>query len=788
MSAADFGLAPAFGRNIRKQTQSPVGSNGNAHRRRLRDRTARRDHAKANGSAPPSLSTATTLTAFPAVSDVALPKSVLLIARDAWSTDSEDGEKLGRSSSCCETQRRRRRLTRRESRSEYFDEPRLRRSSMDAIRGRQAPASEPLVCYKMARLAPEPAHYSAGMRGAASEMQDRAAERALTANEQAPTPQFLRHLDVLRQLCQAQLANSQDTGDASSNTAMPQMRSTPHYEALVNAAHMPASRPAPRVTDRLARFTRRLISSLSFSRAESPADDTGSPGPDGYPQLLSTDAVSTFNSQEQAYTVPDALDGARGMAPVSDSVPEAATRTAQRSAVTRRMHRKPPASIIAARRNVTLTIPTARALPPPPFLPGMFAIPALSPACTSLNSEAVTASATACGSVLASPMPRTASADGRACSVFDISPLEAPPLHTAPAASTSARDMLHRLASSGLGAGPPATSASQGSSPASLHASVHEEWGLFISDCLKGIDARLVPCAGSLDSSASFSGSAATAVVPAADDALPQRWFDDLDGGEVERFDALVVKGVPADFRRQVWMECAGALDMPAQGVDAYPRREEIELDLLRTASAREPDEQALRHVLYGYVAANPEVGYCQGMDKIAHGLLAAGLGAADALRMLRAVLDGIVPDDMFRAPMLGLQMDQLVLEELVSRRLPRLAGHLRGRAPLAPVTVSWFLALFVGVLPDAHRLRVWDMLFAHGYAVMFQASLAVLELCQPALLQCAAPAAVYTLLQNVGELVAAQADADEFGARVSACRDLAETEEIDAIRRVLEF
>ncbi|KAJ2300633.1 hypothetical protein IWW55_003914, partial [Coemansia sp. RSA 2706] len=66
MSVADFGLAPAFGRNIRKQTQSPVGSNGNAHRRRLRDRTARRDHTKANGSAPPSLSTATTLTAFPA--------------------------------------------------------------------------------------------------------------------------------------------------------------------------------------------------------------------------------------------------------------------------------------------------------------------------------------------------------------------------------------------------------------------------------------------------------------------------------------------------------------------------------------------------------------------------------------------------------------------------------------------------------------------------------------------------------------------------------------------------
>ncbi|KAI9503187.1 rab-GTPase-TBC domain-containing protein, partial [Coemansia spiralis] len=111
-----------------------------------------------------------------------------------------------------------------------------------------------------------------------------------------------------------------------------------------------------------------------------------------------------------------------------------------------------------------------------------------------------------------------------------------------------------------------------------------------------------------------------------------------------------------------------------------------------------------------------------------------------------------ILPVNMFRSPMDAVQSDQLVLEKLVCRRLPQLSAHMQtdlgGVAPLAPVTVSWFLTLFFDCLPEPHRLRVWDMLFAHGYPIVFQTCLAILELNQEALLQCKTPVAFYAMLQ----------------------------------------
>ncbi|KAJ2768430.1 threonine synthase, partial [Coemansia linderi] len=156
-------------------------------------------------------------------------------------------------------------------------------------------------------------------------------------------------------------------------------------------------------------------------------------------------------------------------------------------------------------------------------------------------------------------------------------------------------------------------------------------------------------------------------------------------------------------------------------------------------------------------------------MNKIAFGLLRAGLDASDSLSLLQCLLDGgILPAGMFKSPMAVVQTDQLVLEELVERRLPQLSAHLRvklgGAAPLAPATVSWFLTLFVDCLPEPHRLRVWDMLFVRGYPAVFQACLAILELNQPALLLCATPVAVYALLQNV-RAVMEHVDVDDFGA-----------------------
>ncbi|KAJ2784296.1 hypothetical protein H4R18_001182 [Coemansia javaensis] len=661
-----------------------------------------------------------------------------------------------------------------------------------------------------------------------------------------PTPQFLRQLGVLQHMCayssgggappppqqqQQQQQHRQRQGPSADRLGLG-LGLTPHFEALVNAAHMPEFRgaqqqqqqqpPLPeqphqeqeqqqqqqqqqrqRVSSRLARFTRRLLGGLLFGPRHSgggatptpadhpaaaeaancvPATMASSPLP---PPLHAASAVSTF-AADDARLVPTAAAAAaaayRGSATRSPGDAGSGSGSSRRSSRSsdagldaglapgpepRRhvappaLHRggggggggrariRAPASRIAARRNVVgLTIPTARPLAPPPLLalalppPAMLAMPALSPACTLLNSEAVTA----CSSALASP--------GAPVLDAQLAALGRAPLPTAPvpcAHASPAHGMLCRLAATRCStpqpdddafwarAVPSASPPPPPPGPADADADADAA----------AADRRLVPC---LPPSAPASllsldpPPATAAVAPLPRPAHP-------DSVARKRLWGLAVRGIPPSLRRQAWMECAAALDLvpPSPAAAACDLcREDIELDLPRTA-----DSPALRHVLYGYAAASPDVGYCQGMDRIAHGLLRAGLGAADALAMLRAMLDGgVLPPGMFRPPMVSVQADQRALEVLVARHLPRLADHLRlhlpGPAPLAPVTVSWFLTLFVDCLPEPLWLRVWDVLLVRGYPAVFHACLAILELVQDDLLRCTSPAAIYTVLQDV--------------------------------------
>ncbi|KAJ2488470.1 hypothetical protein IWW37_004784 [Coemansia sp. RSA 2050] len=586
---------------------------------------------------------------------------------------------------------------------------------------------------------------------------------------------------------------------------------TLHYAALVNAAHMPEHRGdnSGSSTGRLARLTRQLMTGLSFGgrhaadssrRSESPCQQhqqqlvpCSSPSPDFG---VATTLVATFDSsnRELCSSRLNVPRPAHGGSWSGDSA--AASLTAEGRPNMRFAKNRPGAT----KRNTCLTIPTARA---PLFLPNLLLVPVTSPASASLQTEVATASA----STMASPFLHPVSAECSSSMFYDAAALleSQPQLHTAPIVAASAHDMLCRLAGARAGGGYQSASAVGGghqvSPPVSLHTDAQEEWGLFISDCFKQLDHQVVP---TMDSSATFidrySGEcsasmlsspdslATTVVVPSSADnqALPKYWFSELGGASYEKLHGLVARGIPESFRRQVWMECSGALDIarPSRGMfPDYAKIEEIDLDLLRTDTTTDygvapctPNDgdnssvvACLRYILYSYAHANPDVGYCQGMNKIAFGLLRAGLDASDSLSLLQCLLDGgILPAGMFKSPMAVVQTDQLVLEELIELRLPQLSAHLRvklgGAAPLAPATVSWFLTLFVDCLPEPHCLRVWDMLFVRGYPVVFQACLAILELNQPALLLCATPVAVYALLQNVRPVME-HVDVDDFGA-----------------------
>ncbi|KAJ2559044.1 hypothetical protein EV175_000524 [Coemansia sp. RSA 1933] len=667
-------------------------------------------------------------------------------------------------------------------------------------------------------------------------------------------------------------------------------RRTPHFTALIKAAHMLNSSShdgdendsddddalaVPSNThgnatssSRLARFTRRLVGGLSFNRRNNNDDSLESIGgsSDDYyatvPQHEIASSLATFGVSSPAHahstvrapkTMAIELPSATsGLNPPSQTSKQNGGNRNSTSGSGRRLQAKlatinnNSSSIknrVGSKRNVNLTLPTSKV--PPPFLPTM--MPMLSPACASLSAEAVTATGTASNSARDSPQIRPSSAvvalaasvgaaEYHADAFFDIAPFDASqqPLSTAPVVAVNAHDMLCRLARtrsrsrsignsslkenherSGPMLGLDKAYDIQESPPVSLHADVAEEWGLFISHCLRGKvdDFQQVP---SIDSRTTFAGNAAdssyvplsagssfattAAVVMDPNYVLPKRWFSDLDSAEVDKLHALIAKGIPGEFRRQVWMECAGALDMQLhEAPERAEHVEAIELDLHRTAGhvlrlpsglGEETAIRCLRWVLCGYASANPEIGYCQGMNKIAFGLLSAGLNMVDSLLLLRSMLDGggILPANMFRSPLDAVQTDQLVLEELVCRRLPQLSMHMRtrlaGAAPLAPVTVTWFLTLFVDCLPEGHRLRAWDMLFAHGYPVMFQASLAIIELNQEPLLQCKTPVAFYTLLQDVHHTMLHVPEDDFAELAFSRARPWATLREIEEIRQ----
>lgn len=78
--------------------------------------------------------------------------------------------------------------------------------------------------------------------------------------------------------------------------------------------------------------------------------------------------------------------------------------------------------------------------------------------------------------------------------------------------------------------------------------------------------------------------------------------------------------------------------------------------------------------------------------------------------------------------PPTGAQVDQSVFEELIRERLPELAEHIPDLSALSSVSLSWFLTLFLSVLPFQSAVCVVDSFFFHGIKVIFQLGLAVLE------------------------------------------------------------
>ncbi|XP_062831452.1 TBC1 domain family member 8 isoform X3 [Anolis carolinensis] len=210
-----------------------------------------------------------------------------------------------------------------------------------------------------------------------------------------------------------------------------------------------------------------------------------------------------------------------------------------------------------------------------------------------------------------------------------------------------------------------------------------------------------------------------------------------------EKIRKLVAMGIPETLRGKLWLLFSDAVTDLYSHPDYYENlvevsmgmcciaTEEIERDLHRSlpehpAFQSETGIAALRRVLTAYAHRNPKIGYCQSMNILTSALLLYAK-EEEAFWLLVAVCERMLPD-YFNHRVIGAQVDQSVFEELIKERLPELAEHLKDLSTLASVSLSWFLTLFLSIMPLESAVNIVDCFFFDGIKAIFQFGLAILE------------------------------------------------------------
>uniref|UniRef100_A0A8C1XEN7 TBC1 domain family member 9B n=1 Tax=Cyprinus carpio TaxID=7962 RepID=A0A8C1XEN7_CYPCA len=224
----------------------------------------------------------------------------------------------------------------------------------------------------------------------------------------------------------------------------------------------------------------------------------------------------------------------------------------------------------------------------------------------------------------------------------------------------------------------------------------------------------------------------------------------------------LVLNGLPESLRGELWLLFSGAQNEMAthpgyyaslveQAIGKYTlATEEIERDLHRSmpehhAFQNEMGIAALRRVLTAYAYRNPNIGYCQAMN-IVTSVLLLYCTEEEAFWLLVALCERMLPD-YYNTRVVGALVDQGVFEELTRECLPLLYEHMQDLGVISTISLSWFLTLFLSVMPFDSAVLLVDCFFYEGIKVIFQVALAVLHANMDQLLSCSDEGEAMTIL-----------------------------------------
>ncbi|XP_078220877.1 TBC1 domain family member 9B isoform X11 [Callithrix jacchus] len=225
---------------------------------------------------------------------------------------------------------------------------------------------------------------------------------------------------------------------------------------------------------------------------------------------------------------------------------------------------------------------------------------------------------------------------------------------------------------------------------------------------------------------------------------------------------ALVLKGIPESLRGELWLLFSGAwnemethpgyyTELVEKSTGKYSlATEEIERDLHRSmpehpAFQNELGIAALRRVLTAYAFRNPTIGYCQAMNIVTSVLLLYG-SEEEAFWLLVALCERMLPD-YYNTRVVGALVDQGIFEELTRDFLPQLSEKMQDLGVISSISLSWFLTLFLSVMPFESAVVIVDCFFYEGIKVILQVALAILDANMEQLLGCSDEGEAMTVL-----------------------------------------
>lgn len=226
----------------------------------------------------------------------------------------------------------------------------------------------------------------------------------------------------------------------------------------------------------------------------------------------------------------------------------------------------------------------------------------------------------------------------------------------------------------------------------------------------------------------------------------------------------LITDGVPEDLRQEIWMIFSGAIHEKEMNPGLYedlveksasktntPIHDEIERDLHRSLPEHPAYQHsdgigALRRVLQAYALRNEQVGYCQAMN-IVTSVFLIFCDEENAFWLLSRLCENLLPD-YYNDKVVGAQIDQGVLNEFIKTFMPEIHNHLESLGIIKMISLSWFLTIFISVIPYESTLHIIDCFFYDGAKVIFMIALQILDWNRDKLLKCRDDGEAMSLLQ----------------------------------------